>query len=54
MGRIALIGVKRRGGADVRLKYYGLSEKSLGDNFGLLSDALLEELLKKLSPAKRE
>jgi predicted ArsR family transcriptional regulator len=53
-GRIALIGVKRRGGRGRPVKYYGLSEKSLGDNFGLLSDALLEELLKKLSPAKRD
>ena len=53
-GRIALVGEKRRVGRGRPVKYYGLSEKSLGDNFPLLSDAVLEELLKRLSPARRD
>ncbi len=52
-GRIVLISGKRGGGRGRPVKLYGLSEKSLGDNFALLSDAVLEEMLKKLSPAKR-
>lgn len=52
-GRIALIGKKRSNGRGRPVKLYGLSEKSLGDNFALLSDAVLGELLKGLSPAKR-
>ncbi len=53
-GRIALIGEKRRGGRGRPVKLYGLSEKSLGDNFALLSDAILGELLNGLSPVKRD
>ena len=53
-GRIALIGEKRRGGRGRPVKIYGLSEKSLGDNFALLSDIILGELLEGLSPAKRD
>jgi len=53
-GRIALIGEKRKGGKGRPVKLYGLSEKSLGDNFALLSDAVLRELLKELAPAKRD
>jgi predicted ArsR family transcriptional regulator len=34
------------------VKLYGLSEKSIGDNFPLLADAMLEELLKSRSPVK--
>ncbi len=53
-GRIALIGEKGRGGRGRPVKLYGLSEKSLGDNFALLSDAILGELLNGLSPVKRD
>jgi predicted ArsR family transcriptional regulator len=53
-GRIALIGQKRRGGRGRPVKIYGLSEKYLGDNFVLLLDAALDELLKKLSPVRQE
>ena len=53
-GRITLIGEKRRGGRGRPVKSYGLSEKSLGDNFALLSDAILGELLNGLSPVKRD
>ena len=52
--RIALVGEKRRGGRGRPVKHYGLSEKSLGDNFPILSDAILGELLKRLSPAKQD
>ena len=53
-GRIALIGDSRGPGRGRPVKLYGLSEKTLGDNFALLSDAVLAEMLKKLSPAKRD
>jgi predicted ArsR family transcriptional regulator len=52
-GRIALIGEKRSHGRGRPVNLYGLSEKSLGDNFPLLSNVVLDELLKKLSPARR-
>jgi len=52
-GRIALISEKQRGGRGRPVKIYGLSEKSLGDNFALLSDAVLGELLKGLSLTKQ-
>ena len=53
-GRIALIGAPRRRGRGRPVKTYGLSEKSLGDNFPLLSDLILRELLEGLSPVKQE
>jgi predicted ArsR family transcriptional regulator len=53
-GRVALISEKRRAGRGRPVKLYGLSEKSLGDNFALLSDAVLGELLNGLSPVKRD
>ena len=53
-GRITLIGARRRQGRGRPVKIYGLSEKSLGDNFALLSDAVLDELLQGLSAAKRD
>ncbi len=53
-GRITLIDEKRLGGRGRPVKSYGLSEKSLGDNFALLSDAILGELLNGLSPEKRD
>ena len=52
-GRIALIGEKRGFGRGRPVNLYGLSEKSLGDNFPPLTDVVLDELLKKLSPARR-
>jgi predicted ArsR family transcriptional regulator len=51
-GRITLTGARRRQGRGRPVKIYGLSEKSLGDNFALLSDAVLDELVQGLSAAK--
>ena len=53
-GRITLIGEPRRPGRGRPAKIFGLSEKSLGDNFPLLSDVILGELLEGLSPVKQE
>ncbi|HEY9152811.1 MAG TPA: hypothetical protein VIN60_07995 [Anaerolineales bacterium] len=53
-GRIAVIGEKRSESRGRPINLYGLSEKSLGDNFALLSDAILFEFLKELSPKKRD
>ena len=53
-GRIALIREKRRGERGRPVKIFGLSEKSLGDNLALLSDAVLGELIQGLSAAKRD
>ncbi|MGA7193348.1 MAG: winged helix-turn-helix transcriptional regulator [Anaerolineales bacterium] len=53
-GRITIIGAKRSGERGRPVKLYKLSEKYLGDNFALLSDAVLNEMLKKLSPAKQK
>jgi predicted ArsR family transcriptional regulator len=53
-GRIAIIGAKRSGVRGRPVKLYKLSEKYLGDNFALLSDTVLNEMLKKLSPAKQK
>ena len=51
-GRIILIGGKRQGNRGRPVKLYGLSEKSIGDNFPLLADAVLTELLKVRSAAE--
>ena len=53
-GRITLTGELRRQGRGRPVKIFGLSEKSLGDNFPLLSDLILGELLEGLSPLKQE
>ena len=53
-GRITLIGELRRRGRGRPVKIFGLSEKSLGDNFPLLSDVILGELLEGFSPVKQE
>ncbi len=52
-GRITLLSENQQGRRGRPVKSYGLSEKSLGDNLALLSDAILEELLKGLSLSKR-
>jgi len=52
-GRIATVGVKRTDKRGRPVKLYRLSEKSLGENFAVLSDAVLSELLTGLSPAKQ-
>ena len=53
-GRISMIGALHKLGRGRPVKEYRLSEKSLGDNLGMLSDALLAEWLGKLSSAKSE
>ena len=52
-GRLARISEKRGSGRGRPVNLYGLSEKSLGDNFPPLTGVVLDELLKKLSPARR-
>ena len=53
-GRITLTSARRRQGRGRPVKIFGLSEKSLGDNFALLSDVVLGELTEGLSAAKRD
>ena len=52
-GRIAVLGENRGVGRGRPIKQYTLSEKSLGDNLALLSDAVLREWLNSLSASKR-
>jgi len=52
--RIVLIGEQRTRGRGRPMKIFGLSEKSLGDNFALLSDVVLGELTEGLSTAERD
>lgn len=47
-GRIAQIGETRLAGRGRPIKLYGLSERLLGDNLALLSDAILDAWLVKL------
>jgi predicted ArsR family transcriptional regulator len=53
-GRVTMIGAQRKERRGRPVKVYRLSEKSLGDNLAMLSDALLSERLGKISNAKRE
>lgn len=53
-GRASVVGETRKGGRGRPVKLYGLSENLLGNNLAFLADGLLDEFLKKLSPAKQE
>ncbi len=53
-GRIEMLEENRKSGRGRPVKLYKLSEKTLGDNLALLSDAVLREWLNGLSPSKRE
>ena len=53
-GRIILVGEKRKGMRGRPVNLYGLSEKSLGDNYPILTSAILEALLEDRSSATRE
>lgn len=53
-GRIEALEENRKSGRGRPVRLYKLSEKILGDNFALLSDAVLREWLSGLSPSKRE
>ncbi len=52
-GRVIMTGGRHKESRGRPVKLYGLSEKSIGDNFPLLAAAVLEELLKTHSSAKR-
>ncbi len=53
-GRVEALEESRQAGRGRPVKLYKLSEKILGDNLALLSDAILREWLNGLSPSKRE
>lgn len=53
-GRASVVGETKRDGRGRPVKLYGFSESSLGNNLDFLADGLLDEFLKKLSPAKQE
>lgn len=52
--RIEMLVENRKAGRGRPVKLYKLSEKFLGNNLALLSDAILREWLNGLSPSKRE
>ncbi len=53
-GRIVMAEEIKKEGRGRPVKFYRLSESLLGDNLALLSDAMLNEWLSNLAPAKRE
>ncbi len=53
-GRIETLRKNRKAGRGRPVKLYKLSEKTLGDNLALLSDAVLREWLSSLPPSKQE
>ncbi|MBI2759203.1 MAG: hypothetical protein HYX49_11065 [Chloroflexi bacterium] len=53
-GRVSAIGETRKGGRGRPVKLYGLSGSLFGNNLAFLADGLLDEFLKRLSPAKQE